>query len=302
MGTVLDQIILIVGWIVGFGINAAIACIATWFLPVRHRGLFYFCMIAAAVVAAFVASPTTMTVGNIAGFLINYIALPCLFWEGPLSRRLVCGFLLIVIEFSTEILISVAFVFAGVELNRDAGGVLTLVMRVVNIVVILVIGRVAANVIGNTIGGDAAKVALGEGPSTTAVWRYAVFLLPQLAFLVIGSMVLMMHRNSEPQVYVLFFVAIAVCLAVDMIALLSFGRSVAAKHDAARAEILERQLALHAESARAASAEAERTARFRHDQRNHLQVVLGLVERGQTGRAADYVRDLRRGIAEEGVE
>lgn len=65
---VLDEAILIAGWIVGFGINAAVALIATWFLPVRRRRLFFFCMVAAAVVAAFVASPTTMTVGNIAGF------------------------------------------------------------------------------------------------------------------------------------------------------------------------------------------------------------------------------------------
>lgn len=299
----LDELILIAGWIAGFGINAAVALIATWFLPVRHRGLFFFCMVAAAVAAAFIASPTTMTAGNIAGFLINYIVIPCLFWEGPLSRRLVCGFLLISIEFATEILISGAFAFAGMELNRDSGGILRLVMRLVNIVVILIVGRAAANVIGNTIGGDAAKSASAEGYSAMAVWRYVVFLLPQLSFLIIGSMVLMTYRSTEPWVYVLFFTAIVVCLVVDMIALLSFRRSIAAKRDVARAEVLERQLALHAESARAAGVEAGHAARFRHDQRNHLQVVLGLIERGQTERAADYVRELRSGIAkEEGAE
>ena len=299
----LDELILIVGWIVGFGINAAVALVATWFLPVCHRGLFFFCMVAAAVAAAFIASPTTMTAGNIAGFLINYIVIPCLFWEGPLSRRLVCGFLLISIEFATEILISGAFAFAGMELNRDSGGILRLVMRLVNIAVILIVGRAAASVIGNTIGGDAVKSASTEGSSATAVWRYVVFLLPQLSFLIIGSMVLMTYRSTEPWVYVLFFTAIVVCLVVDMIALLSFRRSIAAKRDVARAEVLERQLALHAESARAAGVEAGRAARFRHDQRNHLQVVLGLIERGQTERAADYVRELRSGIAkEEGAE
>ena len=190
----LDEIILIVGWIAGFALNAAIALVATWFLPVRRRALFFVCMVGAAVLAVFVASSTTMTVGNIAGYLINFIVLPCLFWKGSLLKRLICAFLLIVIEFVTEILL-------------------------------------------------------------TGVFAFALFSLRQ---------------------------------------------SLAAKRDAAQAEDLERQLSLHVENARAADAELQRAARFRHDQRNHLQVVLGLIERGQTERAAEYVGELRRGIAQEG--
>ena len=136
----MDEIILIAGWIAGFALNAAIALVATWFLPVRRRALFFVCMVGAAVLAVFVASPTTMTVGNIAGYLINFIVLPCLFWKGSLLKRLICAFLLIVIEFVTEILLTGVFAFAGVTLDRDAGGLLLLVMRLVNIGVILGIG------------------------------------------------------------------------------------------------------------------------------------------------------------------
>lgn len=295
----LGEIILIVGWIAGFALNAAIALVATWFLPVRRRALFFVCMVGAAVLAVFVASPTTMTVGNIAGYLINFIVLPCLFWKEPLLKRLICAFLLLVIEFVTEILLSGVFVFAGVTLDRDAGGLLLLVMRMVNIGLILGLGWAVSRVVENTIGRDVEE-GEAEGSRTATFWRYGVFLLPQLAFLVVGSILFMKYRTAEPEAYALFFAAMIICLAVDMIALFSLRQSLAAKRDAAQAEDLERQLALHVENARAADAELRRAARFRHDQRNHLQVMLGLIERGQTERAAEYVGELRRGIAQEG--
>lgn len=298
----MDALIQIAATIVGIGINAVIALIATWFLPVRRRGLFFCCMIAAAVLATFIASPTTMTAANIAGFLINYIVMPCLFWKGPIPIRLVCGFLLMATQFVAEMLMGVVFTFAGVALDRDAGSVLLLVTRLASAVAILVVGRALAYVvrctIGRGVGRDAKRGGAAARPREGGVWRYGVFLLPQMAFLVIVSIVLMAYRDTEPQTYVLVLAATAVCLSVDAVALLSFRRAMAAKRDALRAEALEGQLALHAERARAVDAEAERAARFRHDQRNHLQTLQGLIERGQTQRAIDYVRDLRHELAE----
>ena len=295
----LDQIILIAGWVAGFALNAAVALVATWFLPVRRRVLFFVCMVGAAFLAVFLASPTTMTVGNIAGYLVNFIVLPCLFWKGPLLKRLICAFLLIVIEFVTEILLTGVFAFAGVTLDRDAGGLLLFVMRLVNISVILGIGWAVSRVVKNTIARDVEE-GESEGARSTTFWRYGVFLLPQLAFLVIGSILFMKYRNAEPEAYLLFFVTMVVCLVVDMIALFSLRQSLAAKRNVAQAEDLERQLALHVENARAADAELQRAERFRHGQRNHLQAVLGLIERGQTERAAEYVGELRCGLAQEG--
>ena len=293
----LDEIILIAGWIAGFALNAAIALVATWFLPVRRRSLFFVCMVGAAVLAVFVASPTTMTVGNIAGYLINFIVLPCLFWKGPLLKRLICAFLLIVIEFVTEILLTGVFAFAGVTLDRDAGGLLLLVMRLVNIAIILGLGWAVSRVVKSTIGRDVEE-GEAEGSRPATFWRYGVFLLPQLAFLVIGSILFMKYRTAEPEAYALFFAAMVICLAVDMIALFSLRQSLAAKRDAAQAEDLERQLALHVESARAADAELQRAARFRHDQRNHLQVLRGLVSQGDTERARSYVATLRHTLSQ----
>lgn len=299
MVATLDETILAAGWIAGFALNAAVALVATWFLPVRRRALFFVCMVGAAVLAVFLASPTTMTVGNIAGYLVNFIVLPCLFWKGPLPKRLICAFLLVVIEFVTEILLTAVFAFAGVTLDRDAGGLLLFVMRLVNIGVILGLGWAVSRVVKNTIARDVEERE-AEGYRSTTFWRYGVFLLPQLAFLIVGSILFMKYRNAEPEAYVLFFTAMVLCLAVDMIALFSLRQSLAAKRNAAQAEDLERQLALHVENARAADAELQRAARFRHDQRNHLQVMLGLIERRQTERAAEYVVELRRGIAQEG--
>lgn len=261
-------------------------------------------MIAAAVLAALVASPTGMTAVNIAGFLLNYIVLPCLFWKGPLPTRLICGFLLVATQFAGELLLGVVFSLAGVAFDRDAGGLFLLAMRLVNIALILGVGWVLGNVVRRTIGRAANQEAQGtqgaepEAPQAVAVWRYGVFLLPQLAFLVVSSMSLMSYRDTEPQTYVLILLAAVACLAVDAVALLAFRRALAAKRAAAQAEALEQQLALHTENARAMDAEAQRAARFRHDQRNHLQTVLGLVERGQTDRAAEYVAELRRQLTE----
>lgn len=303
MVATLDQAILVAGAAASIGINAVLALVATWFLPVRRRCLFFVCMIAAAVVATFVANPTGMAATNIAGFLINYIVLPCLFWEGPLLTRLICGFLLIAVQFSSEITLAAALSLAGMALDRDAGSALLLIMRLVNAVFDLIVGWILAFVVRRTIGCSVAHDALADEPWSVGVWRYGVFLLPQFAFLVVVSMAFMGYRDTEPQTYALVFLISIVCLAVDAIALLAFRRALAARRDAARAEALERALALHAENARAADEEARRAARFRHDQRNHLQSVLGLIERGQVQRAVGYINDLRRELADgEGTQ
>lgn len=295
-----DVFFQIITGVSGIGVNAALALVASWFLPMRRRALFFCCMLVLPIAALFVASPVTMTLGNIGGYLINYIVLPCLFWEGPLPIRIVCGFLLIASEFVVETFAGIVLSLAGVPLDRDSGSLVLLLVRLAGVLIILIVGRLMAHIVARTIGGDAGARVVFRGLQRSAIWRYALFLIPQLVFFAAAIMTLMKFRDTAPQTFAIFLLAVIVCLAANAIALFSFGRCIAARRDSLRAEALERQLVLNMEHARLCDVEAKRAARFRHDQRNHLQTVLGLIERGQTERAETYVRELRREISRKG--
>lgn len=100
--------------------------------------------------------------------------------------------------------------------------------------------------------------------------------------------------------YLIMVALIAACFAVDAIALTSWKRFAAAERARTHAAHLERQLDTHLAAVDAMREEAGRAARFRHDERNHLQALMALIESGQTTRAASYAAELRQALSTEG--
>lgn len=322
----LNQIVLL-------GVNAVIAVVATWLLPVRRPAAFFACMLAISPLALALASPTTLTSWNIAGYVLNYLVIPCLFWKAPWARRAVCALVLVATEISSEMVFGILILFAGLSVNRDAVDATGIVARILCGVSMLTIGRAMAIAVrragwqGSAAGGCGrgarragnAKAAASDADAGASPNRlrsaahphqrdrraartpdrpYLLFLATQLGSLLVGSAVIMAHRNISPAPYLIMAALVAICLGADVLALASLRRLGAALRERERAEALERQLAVHADAARRTMREAEAEARFRHDQRNHLQVLGVLVERGERGRALAYARDLRRGIGE----
>lgn len=102
--------------------------------------------------------------------------------------------------------------------------------------------------------------------------------------------------------YLLWSVAgSALAAAADVLLL----RSVARAADARLERDLVRELAAAVEARVAeegtALKEASRAARLRHDARNHLQVLAGLIDRGGLGAAAAYARGVADGMGGEGA-
>lgn len=281
------------------GVNAAVGAIAQWMLPMRRPVLFMALMVGVVPIFAFVlASPTTMNVWNIVGFIGNYILLPSLFWAGPYWQRFICGFLMLFLQFTLEVCFGIVFVFAGWELSRDALSIEVLAIRIVNIGGMLIGGRMLVYLTRRVL---RPAGALGTPEQTEQAMRprpYLIFFFTQFIFVAQATFLLMTYRKALPIVYAVVLVLIIICLAGDAAALTSLRRFNRAEAARARADALEDQLAIYISGARSTAREAERAARFRHDQRNHLQVLRGLVAQGETERARSYVATLRRTLSQ----
>lgn len=284
------------------GVNAAVGAIDQWMLPMRRPGLFMALMVGVVPIFAFVlASPTTMDVWNIVGFIGNYILLPSLFWTGPYWQRFICGFLILFLQFTLEVCFGIVFVFAGWELSRDALSIEVLAIRIVNIGGMLIGGRLLAYLARRVFRPAGAPGAPGTPESTEHAMRprpYLIFFFTQFIFVAQATFLLMTYRKALPIVYAVVLALIVICLAGDAVALTSLRRFNRAEAARARADALEDQLAIYISGARSTAHEAERATRFRHDQRNHLQVLRGLVSQGDTERARSYVATLRHTLSQ----
>ena len=281
------------------GVNAAVGTIAQWMLPMRRPGLFMALTVGVVPIFAFVlASPTTMNVWNIVGFIGNYILLPSLFWTGPYWQRFICGFLILFLQFTLEVCFGIVFVFAGWELSRDAMSIEVLAIRIVNIGGMLIGGRILAYLARRVFRPTGAPGTPEQTEHAVRPRPYLIFFFTQCIFVAQATFLLMTYRKALPIVYAVVLVLIVICLVCDAVALTSLKRFNRAEAARARADALEDQLAVYISGARSTAHEAERAARFRHDQRNHLQVLRGLVSQGDTERARSYVATLRHTLSQ----
>lgn len=89
-------------------------------------------------------------------------------------------------------------------------------------------------------------------------------------------------------------VALLVIAGVDVLALRDAMRAQAAIRERERAEALQARIDASTERYASFIHEARQTARFRHDARNHLQVLAALIDNGDFEAAEQYARELER--------
>lgn len=126
---------------------------------------------------------------------------------------------------------------------------------------------------------------------------FALFLLAQVVLLL---ELLVVQALSALSVDLNVGVALLLmgCLLADGILYVDMRNFEREQREAVRASLLERQLEEELAAYGAVAEEIERTARIRHDVRNHLQVVATLAESGEVERAQQQVAALRRALAE----
>lgn len=95
--------------------------------------------------------------------------------------------------------------------------------------------------------------------------------------------------------------ASALSAAADALLLASVSHATDARLDRARAEELAVAVEARIAEEHAALKDASAAARLRHDARNHLQVLAGLIERGDLGAAIAYARGVADSMGGEGV-
>lgn len=93
----------------------------------------------------------------------------------------------------------------------------------------------------------------------------------------------------------------ALAAAADVLLLRSVAHAADARLERDRARELAAAVEARVAEEGTALKEASRAARLRHDARNHLQILAGLIERGGLGTAAAYARGVADGMSGEGA-
>lgn len=246
-------------------------------------------------------------------FFIDYVLIPYLCWRGPRTVRAAAIALAVVAELIVETATMALYSMLGLPLAEEVtSDPLELVVRLVGLAAIGLLGLVLrrlfarqreailaherAHATGAEPAGPAAADGQPRAERAESGAPYVRFLATQ------GFVVLILYLAyfcgglgviPTPLALVMLGVTLF-CAVADVAATFSMRRFNAAQRERARADGLADQLAVHADAARRMAREAERAARFRHDQRNHLQVLGALVERGEAERARAYAEELRR--------
>lgn len=277
------------------GVNLAIGVVACWMLPVRNRLLFLSLMVVPLPLLSRLIDTTAVGPLNIVGYFASYLLLPVLFWKGGLVRRLTAGAILLVMEFVIELACSLAFLYLDIPLARSFISLEAVLARAVAIALYLVLGRLLSRVptsLPIRSEGEGAGESL-PGADAAPETAHLVFMAPQLAVAIASSLLLLVHRSISPVPYMLMTGVLTCCIVIYVIAESSFRRYRDARAAASRARSLSDQLSVHVRGSRLHREASEQAARFRHDMRNHLQVLSSLIASGDLKRSISYITDLR---------
>lgn len=280
----------IANWVIRSLINLEIAWVATQLLPMsaRNRKILYGVAFAQ-IALAWAVENWGPSVLNPLGFVLFYAVLPFLLWRGGRGERLVCSVVVLLIVLACEALALLVLSLVGIDLYGadEEAPVVMLACRIVYMGLMALFARIASLLIARARnGGD-------DGP----LGWYGLFLAAQVVMLNALWFVAFASELADPNALSGFVLTIACCFAADVVALVSLERHGAALRERQRANLLESRLSGYLEESRDLVVGAADVARFRHDWRNHLQVVRDLVARGEADEARAYISDLRAQLA-----
>lgn len=276
-------------------IDLEIAWVAQQLLPMsaRNRRIHYLAAISVSLISE-LTGLHTVTVAAPLCFVLFYMGLPVLLWRPPVGERLICGVLVLLIVLSCELVGAAALLVADVSIYRIdvTAPALMFAVRMAYMGLMAVLARAVGAFVRHVRGRRGTAGSEGAGPWG---WYGAFFGAQALAATAMwyGAF---SSQTLEFEAYTGYALVLLLCFAADALAIVSLERSGAALRERQRAELLEARLEEYLEQGRSALLAAEDVARFRHDQRNHLQVVRRLMERGELEHARAYVTELRVGL------
>lgn len=271
--------------LLGHLITIEVAWIATWLFPVRNKPLFWALMIASCPFAEVVGGCGIPWV-NLLFYLANYGLTPYLFWRGPRGWRLVFAAGLMMTELAAEL---EALAFAAVVGPTDIAALRGQAMAMVSIRP-LAMGTML--VLGLLLRAAARRITR-SAPSLRMGW-FAPFFVLQMVLMVYPVMVLTAAVPVLDPALVPMFAAVFVgCLLASVAATALLARRMAAEREQLRAEEMHATLDACLDDTRRQLDALAREARLRHDRRNHMQALDGLLARGEMEEARRYVAALR---------
>ncbi len=243
-------------------------------------------MVATPLVRAYAPTPVILLVS------LGMVALPIVFSEGSLGRRLLLTALAMALnllcdaataaawstltgfsETSYETVLGAPALFASLELIRLA------VQLIVSCGLIWFVERFFP-----------AKGAVADDEVPAVMRHFACFPIMQFTLLSIAFFVITYQCAIDAVMNLVLAVIAAVCAIVDVLLLRSFSRANRAVHQAARAELMQTQLDEYLKSYERTMEQVTSAARARHDLRNQVQVASAMAERGEFDHAHRYVQ------------
>ena len=290
--------------------------VCAWVLPIKNPRAYWASAIVCQIVGNMLRPIGPDAAQRILWYLTDYVFIPYLCWRGPRTVRAMVITLAVIAELVVETATMALYSVLGLPLTAQAtSNPLEFVVRVVGLAALGVLGlalrrlfarqreaipahdRTAAD--GSRPLDRSAPDGNGQVEDTEDAAPYGRFLATQgFVILVLYTAYFCGGLGIIPTPLALVMLgATLFCAVADIAAVFSLRRFSTAQRERARAAGLEAQLAVHADAARRMAREAEAAARFRHDQRNHLQVIGMLVERSELERARAYVAELRAQLA-----
>ena len=287
-GGTVDVLLYAANFALLMAINVTIAWACSRILPLRNPRTIYVVQILSCILGIWVTW-IDITPVNPLCFTFFYGVVPYLCWDAPRAQRVVCAVMLLLFLLVCESLTNSLITLAGNPyLNRRWSAPETMIVCRLAYVALIVAGtELLRKVAGQVLrGGSAGPVG----------WYGAFFAFQFLAS--IANFHMQLYSESTDFYVHTEFLVLAACLVADVVALYSMTGYAEAERERERTRLLEERLDQYlTETSETLDATSE-AARFRHDQRNHLQVVRSLVARGEKDQALAYVRDLRSLVSE----
>ena len=255
-------------------------------LDMPYKKLYMGVVVALAFTSSVLRASYTPEIKTIVG-IVSDLLLPLLFSRGRLSRRAMTVALAEVCLFADEILGAALWLcatgvpFADYDMAREHFGAYVL-MHVVHLAALIGMLVLLASTLNRTKGQK----------ETARLWMLAGFPVTQFALLFGAVYIGQFYFNASSFYYGVCSAMAAVGLLIDVLFLRALDRCAEAEVAHQRVEAVERQLAEHYQYCEAMLRRAEETAKFRHDMRNHLQVISSMSGCGLNGEAVRYVEEL----------
>lgn len=257
-------------------------------LPVRHERV----LVAAVIVPDILISMVRYQLrGNPLSvlWLIYAFALPLFFWKAPLSHRILATSANTCLMFGIELIFGVAWIsLTGTPNASYDAAYLNQAFSIFGRALFLMLYFPGANLLIRA----GSKLRSDELRETSLVPLCALVLV-QIAVIEFLFLPGLSVLSAEASYYLVALLALVGCALTDISLFAASRRHFEAQRERSRADALEQNLrACLREEADCVEA-LRQAARIRHDLRNHLQVLDGLIQRGRADEARDYATRLR---------